>query len=113
MTSALDRVTDFALNLSAQEMPNSAKEAAAIMMLDTMGILIASGDVDFGVGFVGCFLGIALGDGALYVLGRVAGRRAMEWHWVHRFLKIDSPLSASPATFFFLGGIFSFLFINY
>ncbi|WP_282152259.1 MmgE/PrpD family protein [Ruegeria atlantica] len=49
MTGTLDRVTDFALNLSAQKMPDSAKEAAALMMLDTMGILIASGPMEAGV----------------------------------------------------------------
>lgn len=49
MTGTLDQVTDFALNLSAQEMPDSAKEAAALMMLDTMGILIASGPMEAGV----------------------------------------------------------------
>ena len=49
MTGTLDRVTDFALNLSAHEMPDSAKEAAALMMLDTMGILIASGPMEAGV----------------------------------------------------------------
>ena len=49
MTGTLDRVTDFALNLSAQEMPDTAKEAAALMMLDTMGILIASGPMETGV----------------------------------------------------------------
>ncbi|WP_170411567.1 MmgE/PrpD family protein [Ruegeria atlantica] len=49
MTGTLDRVTDFALNLSAQDMPDSAKEAAALMMLDTMGVLIASGPMEAGV----------------------------------------------------------------
>ncbi len=49
MTAAFDRVADFALNRSADEMPDTAKEAAALMMLDTMGILIASGPMEAGV----------------------------------------------------------------
>ncbi|WP_377192200.1 MmgE/PrpD family protein [Ruegeria meonggei] len=49
MTDTFDRVAEFALNRSADTMPDSAKEAAALMMLDTMGILIASGPMQAGV----------------------------------------------------------------
>ena len=49
MTGTFARVADFALNRSADQMPDSAKEAAALMMLDTMGILIASGPMEAGV----------------------------------------------------------------
>jgi len=49
MTDTLTRVADFALTLGAGQMPDSAKEAAALMMLDTMGILIASGPMEAGV----------------------------------------------------------------
>ncbi|CUK07782.1 MmgE/PrpD family protein [Ruegeria denitrificans] len=49
MTEIFTRVADFALNLPAEQMPDSAKEAAALMMLDTMGILIASGPMEAGV----------------------------------------------------------------
>ncbi|WP_170329692.1 MmgE/PrpD family protein [Ruegeria arenilitoris] len=49
MTETFARVADFTLNRSVDEMPDSAKEAAALMMLDTMGILIASGPMEAGV----------------------------------------------------------------
>ncbi len=49
MTDTIMRVADFALNRPADQMPDSAKEAAALMMLDTMGILIASGPMEAGV----------------------------------------------------------------
>ncbi|WP_170401238.1 MmgE/PrpD family protein [Ruegeria arenilitoris] len=49
MTDTFTRVADFTLNRSADQMPDSAKEAAALMMLDTMGILIASGPMEAGV----------------------------------------------------------------
>jgi len=49
MTGTFTRVADFVLNRPADEMPDSAKEAAALMMLDTMGILIASGPMEAGV----------------------------------------------------------------
>ncbi|WP_037313790.1 MmgE/PrpD family protein [Ruegeria halocynthiae] len=49
MTDTFARVADFALTCRADQMPDSAKEAAALMMLDTMGILIASGPMEAGV----------------------------------------------------------------
>ncbi|MFY2824392.1 MmgE/PrpD family protein [Ruegeria sp. MALMAid1280] len=49
MTDTITRVADFTLNRPADQMPDSAKEAAALMMLDTMGILIASGPMEAGV----------------------------------------------------------------
>ncbi|MCG7521099.1 MmgE/PrpD family protein [Ruegeria sp. Ofav3-42] len=49
MTATFDRVAEFALSRSAGDMPESAKEAAALMMLDTMGIVIASGPMEAGV----------------------------------------------------------------
>lgn len=49
MTDTFTRVADFILNRAADQMPDSAKEAAALMMLDTMGILIASGPMEAGV----------------------------------------------------------------
>ncbi len=44
-----------------------------------VGLAIAHGRIDPFVGLVGCFLGILLGDGGLWLLGRVVGRRAMRW----------------------------------
>ncbi len=49
MTDSFARVAEFALNRSPGDMPDSAHEAAALMMLDTMGILIASGPMEAGV----------------------------------------------------------------
>ena len=43
----------------------------------TVGVLIAAGTVDWGVGLIGCLTGIVAGDGGLWALGRFAGRRAM------------------------------------
>jgi membrane protein DedA with SNARE-associated domain len=44
-----------------------------------VGLAIAHGRIDPFVGLVGCFLGILLGDGGLWLLGRLVGRRAMRW----------------------------------
>ncbi len=49
MTNSFARVADFALTRAAADMPTSAQEAAALMMLDTMGILIAAGPMEAGV----------------------------------------------------------------
>ncbi|WP_170789523.1 MmgE/PrpD family protein [Ruegeria lacuscaerulensis] len=49
MTDTFARVANFVLNRPPEEMPDSAKEAAALMMVDTMGILIASGPMEAGV----------------------------------------------------------------
>ncbi len=51
-----------------------------------VGILIAGGDVDWGVGFLGCFLGIAAGDGGLWAIGRFAGRPALHWPFLRKWL---------------------------
>lgn len=48
-TNTFSRVADFTLTRAASDMPESALEAAALMMLDTMGILIASGPMQAGV----------------------------------------------------------------
>ncbi|MCB9846836.1 MAG: alpha/beta fold hydrolase [Phycisphaeraceae bacterium] len=51
-----------------------------------VGLLIASGRLDFGVGFIGCFMGITIGDGALYAIGRFAGRPALRWPLIRQWL---------------------------
>lgn len=51
-----------------------------------VGLLIASGRLDFGVGFIGCFVGITLGDGALYTIGRFVGRPALHWPLIRQWL---------------------------
>ncbi len=47
-----------------------------------IGVLIAHGQIDWGVGLIGCFVGIVLGDGGLWALGRFAGRRALHWPFI-------------------------------
>lgn len=49
MTGAFDRVADFTLSTGTDQMPDSAKDAAALMMLDTMGVLIGAGPMQAGV----------------------------------------------------------------
>ncbi|MGD9692153.1 MAG: alpha/beta fold hydrolase [Phycisphaerales bacterium] len=42
-----------------------------------VGLAIAHHQIDWGVGFIACLIGIAAGDGGLWLLGRVFGRRAL------------------------------------
>lgn len=56
----------------------------------TVGILIARGQMDFGVGLVGCFLGICAGDGGLWAIGRFAGRRALSWPLIRNWVSESS-----------------------
>lgn len=51
-----------------------------------VGLLILSGNIDWGVGLMGCFLGIVIGDYGLWALGRFAGRRMLKWPFVRRFV---------------------------
>lgn len=44
-----------------------------------VGLAIAHGQIDPFVGLIGCFLGILIGDGGLWALGRFVGRRALSW----------------------------------
>ncbi len=49
MPGTFKKVAEFTLRRPADAMPDSAREAAALMMLDTMGIVIASGPMEAGV----------------------------------------------------------------
>ncbi len=49
MTETFARVAEFVLNRPADQMPESAREAAALMLLDTLGIVIASAPMEAGV----------------------------------------------------------------
>lgn len=51
-----------------------------------VGLAIAHGQIDLGVGVIGCLLGIAAGDFGLYAIGRVFGRRALRWPAVRNWL---------------------------
>jgi membrane protein DedA with SNARE-associated domain len=46
------------------------------------GLLIRGGGVTWTVGLAACTAGIFLGDLGLWLLGRVFGRRALQWRWV-------------------------------
>ncbi len=48
-------------------------------------LLAAAGKLPWTVGWLGCFLGIWIGDLLLYLAARYAGRRALDWRWVQRF----------------------------
>ncbi|WP_170582434.1 MmgE/PrpD family protein [Ruegeria arenilitoris] len=49
MTETFARVAEFALNRPVDQTPDSAREAAALMLLDTLGIVIASTPMEAGV----------------------------------------------------------------
>ncbi|MBI1915348.1 MAG: VTT domain-containing protein [Planctomycetes bacterium] len=51
-----------------------------------VGLLIAGGRAELLLGLLGCFLGIFVSDLALWLAGRMAGRRVLEWGWVRRRL---------------------------
>jgi membrane protein DedA with SNARE-associated domain len=51
-----------------------------------VGLLAASGQAGLAAGLAGCFLGIFVSDAALWLVGRVAGRRILNWRWVRRKL---------------------------
>ncbi len=49
MSTALSRLSEFVLNQSAEDVPEAARQAAALMMLDTMGVIIAATPMEAGV----------------------------------------------------------------
>lgn len=55
-----------------------------------VGLAIAHGQIDLGIGVIGCFVGIAAGDGGLYMIGRVFGRRALRWPALRRVISEQS-----------------------
>jgi 2-methylcitrate dehydratase PrpD len=48
MTKTFDRIAKFILDLPVEELPESSRETAALMLLDTLGIVIASGPLEAG-----------------------------------------------------------------
>lgn len=50
------------------------------------GLLVSSGQIDFFVGLLGCFLGIFVGDLLLWALGRYLGRRILKIGWFRKKL---------------------------
>jgi membrane protein DedA with SNARE-associated domain len=53
------------------------------------GLLIREGALGWWTGSLACFVGIYLGDLGLWLLGYVAGRRALTWRWVKSRLPAD------------------------
>ncbi|MBL0921790.1 MAG: alpha/beta fold hydrolase [Phycisphaerales bacterium] len=51
-----------------------------------VGLAIAHQQIDLGVGLLGCFIGIAVGDGGLYLIGRVFGRRILRWPFIRAWI---------------------------
>ncbi|MEM9083305.1 MAG: alpha/beta fold hydrolase, partial [Planctomycetota bacterium] len=54
------------------------------------GVLVAEGTIDGFVGIVGCWVGIFLGDMGLYLIGRIVGRRALDYKPVRAWLPTRS-----------------------
>ena len=48
MTQTFDRVADFVLETDVAQIPQSTRHSAALMLLDTLGVLIASGPMNAG-----------------------------------------------------------------
>ena len=48
-------------------------------------LLAAAGSLTWQAGFLGCFLGIWIGDALLYALARGVGRPLMQRSWTRRF----------------------------
>jgi membrane protein DedA with SNARE-associated domain len=46
------------------------------------GLLIQEGVLDWWPGLLGCFAGIYVGDLGLWLLGRLFGRRLLDWSWI-------------------------------
>ncbi len=54
-----------------------------------VGLLVSRGQLDIGVGLVGCFTGIIIGDLALWAGGRFLGRRLLRWRFVRKRITED------------------------
>ena len=53
------------------------------------GLMVAQGQLTWSTAFWGCFLGIFLGDGLLYVLGLLIGRPVLNWPLFRNLLSED------------------------
>ncbi len=51
-----------------------------------VGLLLVTGQIDYGVAILGCFLGIVLGDYGLWALGRFGGTRLVKVPFFRRFI---------------------------
>lgn len=55
-----------------------------------VSLLIVRQHIDVGVGLLGCFCGIVIGDIGLWTLGRFVGRRVLHWPIINRWLNEES-----------------------
>src|SRR3954451_21620384 len=53
-------------------------------------LLAAAGSLTWKAGFLGCFLGIWMGDALLYAVARGVGRPLLERAWARRFFDRDA-----------------------
>ncbi len=56
----------------------------------TAAVLAGAGKLSWTAGFLGCFLGIWIGDLLLYLAARGWGRRALRLAWVQRFVSAEA-----------------------
>lgn len=56
----------------------------------TVGLLIVSQSIDWGVALVGCFIAVVVGDLSLWMLGRTLGRRVLKWPFIGRAINEQS-----------------------
>jgi pimeloyl-ACP methyl ester carboxylesterase/membrane protein DedA with SNARE-associated domain len=56
----------------------------------TVGLLMVSQSLDWGVGLIGCFIAIVVGDLALWGLGRCLGRRVLRWPLIRNVVNEES-----------------------
>jgi membrane protein DedA with SNARE-associated domain len=56
----------------------------------TAALLVATGQLPLWVGFLGCFLGIWIGDALLYGAARGLGRPLLERRWIRRWVSLES-----------------------
>lgn len=56
----------------------------------TVGLLMVSQSLDWGVGLIGCFIAIVVGDLALWGLGRCLGRRVLRWPVIRNVVNDES-----------------------
>ncbi len=56
----------------------------------TVGLLLVSQSLDWGVGLIGCFIAVVLGDLGLWALGRFMGRRVLSWPVIRNIVNEQS-----------------------
>lgn len=87
----VDESPDSPIDLELDRLSGPWRQIGAIMLATfvtedmtciAVGLLIRRGELDFFVGLVGCIAGIFVGDIGLWLIGRLAGRRVLEWRFI-------------------------------